>query len=212
MSKFIDLSGKEYGRLCVMWPCGRKGRRQIIHWLCVCDCGAYPVVSGCSLRRGKTNSCGCLKREQHHWIGAARTHGQSRSGTWRTWVAMRNRCSNANNSNYPDYGAKGITVCPRWRDSFEAFMADMGPKPGPKHTIDRFPNKKGDYEPGNCRWATPEEQSQNQKSNKLTPAKVIDIRTRRAAGESYPSIARSHGIKPGTAGEVVRRRTWANIA
>jgi len=192
-----------------MWPCGRKGRRQIIYWLCACDCGSYSVVMGARLRRGRTRSCGCLQKEQAKI--SVRTHGQSYSPTYRAWTSMKTRCCNPRYTDYPSYGAKGITVCPRWQESFEAFFADMGPKPDGK-TIDRFPNKTGNYEPGNCRWATPEEQSQNQRSNKLTPEKVIDIRTRRTAGESYVSIARSHGIKPATASEVVKRKTWANIA
>src|SRR5579859_2961892 len=76
---------------------------------------------------------------------------------------MLERCSNPNHIGFRYYGARGVTVCERWRASFAAFLADMGPKPTPAHTIDRYPDNSGDYEPSNCRWATPAEQRRNQR-------------------------------------------------
>lgn len=92
-----------------------------------------------------------MKREQHGWYGTPE---------YRAWIAMKTRCYNPNAKRYPDYGGKGITVCDAWRESFSAFLADMGPKPTPQHTVDRIKNELA-YEPGNCRWATKQEQSIN---------------------------------------------------
>lgn len=94
---------------------------------------------------------------------------------YRSWLAMMQRCYLANSSRYRNYGAKGIKVCERWRTSFEAFLADMGPRPVGT-SLDRFPNQKGDYEPGNCRWATAKQQNRNSSNNRL-----LDFR-----GESKP--------------------------
>src|SRR5262245_33615736 len=82
------------------------------------------------------------------------------------WRGMIRRCENPNDSRYEDYGARGISVCARWRDSFEAFAEDMGPRPSPDHSIDRYPNNNGNYEPGNCRWATQKQQARNMRTNR----------------------------------------------
>ncbi len=86
---------------------------------------------------------------------------------YNNWKAMITRCYNPNADSYPKYGGSGITVCERWRGSFENFFNDMGEKPSPRHSIDRYPNQSGNYEPGNCRWATPLEQSANRRDNQI---------------------------------------------
>lgn len=91
------------------------------------------------------------------------THGMSGTPTWKSWDSMIQRCTNENSPDYPRYGGAGITICERWM-KFENFYADMGKRPEGM-TLDRFPDKKGNYEPGNCRWATPAEQQRNLKSN-----------------------------------------------
>lgn len=98
------------------------------------------------------------------------TRGRSTTPEFRTWVAMRQRCHYPNSEKYPEYGAQGIKVCDRWRTSFEAFLADMGPRPAGT-TLDRYPNQSGDYEPSNCRWATAKEQAQNRKPDPVSANK-----------------------------------------
>lgn len=84
---------------------------------------------------------------------------------YRAWANMKSRCFDTNRPDYSDYGGRGITVCERWSDSFSNFFADMGPRPSSKHSLDRYPNNDGNYEPGNVRWATPIEQGSNKRNN-----------------------------------------------
>lgn len=132
---------------------------------CKCDCGNTSSVWVSNLKSGGSKSCGCLHRE----LLAKRNgkHGYAKRGElsdeWHIWTQMMQRCENPNNKNFPKYGGAGISVCERWKE-FKNFIADMGKKPTPKHSIDRFPDGRGNYEPGNCRWATPTEQSRNRSS------------------------------------------------
>lgn len=160
----LNLAGQRVGRLTVELEVEpevyvyRGKTKHIRSYRCVCDCGNVVVVRQHCLRSLKTRSCGCLHKE------AARatllTHGLKKTPEYRTWCAMKERCSRPKNISYKNYGAKGIKVCERWRTSFENFIADMGNKPSPKHTIDRI-DPSGDYEPDNCRWATYKEQFDN---------------------------------------------------
>lgn len=162
----LDLTGQRFGRLTLLRDTGVRVGKGSVVWLCRCDCGAETRVRAAILRYGTTRSCGCLNRDSaRERIGQLRrTHGHTagprRTPEYRTWCLMIRRCENARSRSYPYYGARGIAVCPRWRASFEAFFADMGPKPSPDHTIDRLDNEKG-YEPANCRWATWAEQFAN---------------------------------------------------
>lgn len=92
------------------------------------------------------------------------THGQSRTTEYRIWLQMRARCGNPNHANYARYGGRGIKVCQRWENSFEAFLEDMGPRPSSNHSLDRVNNNKG-YGPDNCAWALPSEQANNRRTN-----------------------------------------------
>jgi hypothetical protein len=110
------------------------------------------------LKRGLIKSCGCLQRETVGEI--ARTHGQSLTATYISWTGMKSRCFNKRQPNFQHYGAKGVTVCNRWLQ-YENFLADMGERPVGK-TLDRI-DPVGNYEPNNCRWATPMEQTHNRR-------------------------------------------------
>lgn len=124
---------------------------------------------------------------------------------------MKRRCYNPKSCEYHRYGARGVSVCQRWLDSFENFLADMGECP-PGLTLDRFPDKNGNYRPGNVRWATPAEQTQNRDITKLDPGKVIAIRARRAEGEEYKSIAADFGISESQASNVANGVYWSNVS
>ena len=164
MGNFVDIVGHRFGRLEVVGFCGKTKYRHSI-WRCKCDCGEYVTVEKPALISGKTQSCGCLHSEQSAINGkAGLIHGMSRTPTYRAWNSLIQRCTNAANASYKDYGGRGIKVCDRWLESFENFYADMGERPEGM-TLDRIDNDKG-YEPDNCRWATAEQQANNRRNNR----------------------------------------------
>lgn len=138
------------------------------------------------------------------------THRMTNTTTYQSWEKMRTRCNNVNSPDYARYGGSGISVCSRWNDSLIEVISDMGVRPDGT-SIDRIDNKKG-YQPGNCRWATPSEQNQNQTTTKLNPVAVRVIRyCHDKLGRSQAAIARAFGISQPTISDVVNRKTWGNI-
>lgn len=163
--------GDPVGSLTVIEEAPRGPNRHRM-FLCKCICGKVVKVRRVELLAARRTSCGCAMVKRAVAIGHAnRTHGES-YGTgdtteYHSWNQMIGRCCNPANHGYKDYGARGITVCERWRNSFEAFLADLGRKPSPQHSLDRYPDNDGNYEPGNVRWATRTEQGRNKRNNKL---------------------------------------------
>lgn len=164
-NRFQDVSGKKFGRLLVIGLSDMSPGRGEARWLCKCQCGNYRIVRGGHLRSGHTGSCGCQHAEMRT-SGFRLSHGYANSRLYGRWKAMIQRCHNPNSVSYIDYGARGIRVCKRWM-LFANFLEDMGEPPTARHQLDRFPNPNGDYKPGNVRWATPEENQRNKRSNRL---------------------------------------------
>jgi hypothetical protein len=160
MPRRLDISGLRYGRLTALEPTTQRSGGKIV-WRCKCDCGNECLAAVNQLQDGRRISCGCAKRGKQ----VNKTHGHYVGGkptaTYRSWSSMRSRCFNPNVREFPRYGGRGITICARW-DSFENFLADMGPRPAGL-TLDRWPDPDGNYEPENCRWATWSQQRTNQR-------------------------------------------------
>lgn len=157
MPNLKDISGQRFGRLTALRISHVDALQA--HWVCRCDCGAETTARFHHLIRDHKRSCGCLKRDRF----TTKTHGHAPKGkpssAYSTWCSMKRRCFNPKDKAWKHYGGRGITVCDRWRDSFESFLADMG-EPPPGLSLDRRENN-GNYEPGNCRWATQSEQVNN---------------------------------------------------
>lgn len=160
-----DITGKKFSRLTVIGPSNQRTKNRLQRWNCVCDCGATTTPTGYSLINGETKSCGCWQKEKAREAGnRTRTHGKTKTTEHTIWTGMIQRCHNQTSKDFYSYGAKGITVCERWR-TFENFFADMGERPAGK-SLDRIDNAKG-YSPVNCRWATASEQARNSSSIRL---------------------------------------------
>lgn len=149
-------------RLTYVGPGSRSGKA-----VYRCTCGVEKELWTGNVRSGDTRSCGCLLREtaaaRQLKHGAARRHQQRIE--WHAWNRMRQRCYNPRDRVYRHYGGRGIIVCARWLASFADFLSDVGPRPSPAHSLDRYPDNDGNYEPGNVRWATGKEQARNKRSN-----------------------------------------------
>lgn len=162
--KKLELVGARFGRLVVInrapsvtSDCGMVFQK----WNCLCDCGNKKAIFQHCLRSRATQSCGCLARELTS--RRVRIHGKSHTNEFSIWTHIIQRCDDPNNRTY---GGAGISICSEWRSSFEKFLADMGPRPSKRHTIDRKDGSRG-YCKDNCRWATWGQQARNRKSNRL---------------------------------------------
>lgn len=163
MSVLKNMLGRRFGRLTVVRRHVTPGSQRQARWHCVCDCGGETISSGGHLRSGHAASCGCIRRERA--VAAVRKHGRTRTTEYLIWCAMKQRCENPKHKDYRHYGGRGIAVCSRWREDFQAFLADMGMRPDPRLSLDRI-DVNGNYEPGNCRWADVVTQRLNTRRNR----------------------------------------------
>lgn len=190
-----DLTGHRFGMLVVVAFHDRDKRYYNckIRWTTKCDCGNEKIVSGNALQSRGIRSCGCMPRRP-------RTESQKtlerrkltveRKSEYRIWAGMISRCERPKNRGFKYYGGRGIRVDPRWRNSFDAFYESMGPRPSSEHSIDRIDNN-GNYEPGNCRWATRKQQARNKRTNHMVEVDgrvgtVTDMAIE--AGKNPPSV------------------------
>jgi hypothetical protein len=151
MPKFIDRTGQRFGRLVILEEAGRNNLKKVM-WRCLCDCGKKTTVPSGGLVTGNTTSCGCFLQEK------ITKHGGWKKASYNTWRAMMRRCNNPSDKDYARYGGAGISVCSQWHD-YLSFAADMG-EPVGSETLDRK-DPYGNYDPGNCRWASLPVQARN---------------------------------------------------
>lgn len=164
MGKKIDITNQTF-----FWLTAIRGewdkRKKKSMWECLCICGNSTKVSLWDLKNGTTKSCGCYNSIYHTKHGYRK--GGAQPTEYKIWANMKDRCNNPNCGSYVDYGGRGIKVCQRWDDSFENFLADVGFRPSKNHSLDRYPDNNGDYEPGNVRWATVPQQQRNRRNNAI---------------------------------------------
>lgn len=184
-TQFVDLKGQQFGRLTVLEKTDQRRGGSVV-WTCRCLCGTVKDISAHELRSGDSRSCGCYQRDRASETFT--THGMSRTPEYSIWVVMHQRTSNTNDKDYHHYGGRGIEVCERW-NSFENFLADMGPRPGSEYTLEREDNNRG-YDPGNCRWATHQEQCNNRRNNVFI--------THNGKTQTISQWARELGVSPQT--------------
>lgn len=161
--------GDEFGYLTVLQA--NYGSRVSV--ACKCRCGNIKPIRIFNLCNGTVKSCGCFRRTVI-WSGdKLRKHGMTQTPEYQCWLGIIKRCYNTNHDSYLKYGARGITMSQEWRQSFEVFFAYVGPRPDPKYSLDRWPNKDGNYEPGNVRWATKRQQRENQVETRIHPLTAL---------------------------------------
>lgn len=156
-----DITGLTFGRLTILGYVGSNGNNS--QWLCQCNCEnkTYKVVPANQLKGNK--SCGCISKE----ISENSKKFGVNHPLYSIWLGIKQRCFNPKAKHYLRYGGRGITVCNKWVNSFESFVKDVGPRPTLEHSLDRYTDQNGNYEPGNTRWATKKEQSRNMSNNHL---------------------------------------------
>lgn len=156
--------GDVFDRLRVVKDSTDRSSSGSILWLCECECGREVKATGAALKRGEYRSCGCWTKDRMKNSPPAKTHGMSNTPTYKSWAAMKRRCTDPSFKDYPQYGGRGIRIHKEWMD-FSTFLRDMGERPT-GYTLDRK-NSNGDYIPSNCRWASRLTQGNNTCRNRI---------------------------------------------
>jgi hypothetical protein len=202
-----DLTGRVFERLTVIRQAPNQGFHRAWYCTCVCSPDLERAVRSDALLNGDARSCGCLLVDMNK---DAALHGHTIGGcpspTYISWRAMLARCNDPRADGYAAYGGQGVSVCERWL-VFASFLADMGERPIGK-TLDRFPNRNGNYEPGNVRWATPHEQTTNRDATKLTDEIAQEIRDQHERGDGVVAIAKQRGLDRGHVHSILSGRIW----
>lgn len=205
-SRAIDMTGQRYGSATAVRSVGLTSDGKY-KWLFLCDCGNEFEANGAKFRSGEATTCQSCAKER---VRLSRTtHGMGKTVEYRTWTHIKSRCYNSNVPEYADYGGRGISVCSRWLESFENFLHDMGPRPSGRMTIDRYPDNDGNYEPGNCRWATYTQQANNTRANRKI---TINGDTKNMAEWAKEFGLRTENVfkrlKRGKSGESILKKSW----
>lgn len=199
----LNLTGQRFGKFLVTEEGPRKNGRTT--WVCQCDCGAIRTVGVGPLRSGKSTSCGC--KNGTRGLGV-KQNKRVDNPLYAVWHRMKSRCFNPNEPRYDRYGGRGITVSERWME-FDNFVADMGERPEGA-SLDRI-NNDGNYEPGNCRWATPAEQTRNRNCNVLTEEDVGFIRLLLSYNMKVTDIGKEFGVPPFYISSIKHGHSWRAV-
>jgi hypothetical protein len=201
MTRFVDLSGRVFGKLTVVDFYGKGSRGKSI-WNCLCGCGNKTTASTGHLTSGHRVSCGCGRSESNI------SHGMTHTRTYEIWCGMKKRCENENSSEYFRYGGKGIRVCEKWQ-TFEGFLDDMGIAPEGM-SLDRKKSDR-DYCKDNCRWADAKTQTRNRSMTRFDDEDISLIRTMSLYGVGPLKISKEFGVSKSAISHIVNGRTWTDI-